>query len=289
MQTSWSAGAPGGYEVEERDVEFLRHDTGALLARMYVPLGEGPFPAVLSVHGGAWTSGDRFNNEPANRALAGTGAVVMSVDFRMPPVAGYPEPVADVHLAIRWLRAHAERYRIDPARIGGIGFSSGGHQLTLAVLRPEDDRYARLPLEPRTPGGSPQARLAFLILCYAVLDPVTRWQMVQAEHRQKLIDSHVAYWGDEATMTEGNPMRILASGEAATLPPALVIQGVVDNNLTPDMADRFGAAYREAGGAAEVLRYEDAPHGFLTRDVSTPAAVTAMERIVRFTHEARSH
>ena len=69
------------------DVEYQRHGDQPLLARLYQPIGPGPFPAVLEVHGGAWTGGDRFNNVSIAEALAADGIVVLSIDFRMPPVA----------------------------------------------------------------------------------------------------------------------------------------------------------------------------------------------------------
>jgi acetyl esterase len=263
----------------EADVEYLRHGEAGLLARLYRPAGPGPFAALVNVHGGAWTSGDRLNNEPTSRELAALGYVVMAIDFRMPPAAGYPGPVADVNYAIRWLKGHAAEYLVDPERVGGIGFSSGGHQLALNALRPGDPRYAALA---GPPVQEHDASLAFLITCYGVLDPVSRYAMVRARHLEHLVASHHAYWPDEAAMAAGSPQRMVEQGEAQRLPPALIIQGDVDNNLTPEMADRFGAAYRAAGGQADVRRYPDAPHGFLRREPDSAAGVAARAVIAQF-------
>ena len=93
------------------------------------------------MHGGAWTGNDRLTNVDIDQALAASGVVVIAVDFRMPPAAQYPEPVADINFAIRWLRANAERFDVDPAKIGLLGTSSGGHQGLLATMRPTDSRY----------------------------------------------------------------------------------------------------------------------------------------------------
>src|SRR6266436_10362446 len=93
------------------DVEYFRPEGAApLLARYYRPEGPGPFPAVLEVHGGAWTSGDRLNNVAIGEYLAAHGVVVLSIDFRMPPAARYPETVAEVNFGIRFLKANAERF-----------------------------------------------------------------------------------------------------------------------------------------------------------------------------------
>ena len=84
-------------------------------ARTDCPEGPGPFPAVLEVHGGAWTMGDRFNNVSIAEHLAGHGIVVLSIEFRMPPQARYPETVADVNFGIRFLKANAREVP-DPER-----------------------------------------------------------------------------------------------------------------------------------------------------------------------------
>ena len=67
------------HEVEASDLEYRREPSGPLLARLYRPRGAGPFPALLDVHGGAWTSGDRLNNAPLDAALAGSGIVVLAI------------------------------------------------------------------------------------------------------------------------------------------------------------------------------------------------------------------
>jgi acetyl esterase/lipase len=154
-----------------RTEDHVYHRPGGvdLLARLYRPDGPGPFPAVLEVHGGAWTGGDRFNNVAIAEDLAAHGILVLSIDFRMPPVAGYPDTVADVNLGIRWLKAHAAEFGTRPALVGGLGTSSGGHLLLLNALRPRDPRYASLPL-----AGGFEASLAFAVVCWPVADPPTR-------------------------------------------------------------------------------------------------------------------
>src|ERR671936_413999 len=93
---------PARFGVDARDIEYRRHDGAPLLARLYRPKGDGPFPAVVDVHGGAWASGDRLNNSPLDEALAKSGIVVLAIDFRMPPRYRYPASIADVNLATRW-------------------------------------------------------------------------------------------------------------------------------------------------------------------------------------------
>jgi acetyl esterase len=139
------------------DLEYLATNGVALLARFYRPEGRGPLPAVLEVHGGAWTAGDRLNNAAIGEHLAAHGIAILSIDFRMPPGTRYPETVADVNHGIRFLKTNAARFATRPELVGGIGTSSGGHLLLLNVLRPRDRRYAALPPAPMPDSPSPSS------------------------------------------------------------------------------------------------------------------------------------
>src|SRR5215471_2588520 len=132
------------FEVDVEDVEYLRHGDTPLLARIYRPRGEGPFPAVIDAHGGAWCNGDRTNNDTINAAVAKGGVVVAALDFRNPPDATYPGSVADVNYGIRWLKSEAKRFNTRPDWVGSMGTSSGGHLVVLNGLKPNDPRYAAI-------------------------------------------------------------------------------------------------------------------------------------------------
>src|ERR1051326_5815704 len=133
-------------EVRIEDVEYQRQGGRALLARLYRPAGLGPYPAVVQVHGGAWVNKDRTDNDFIARALAESGILVASLDFRMPPEAPYPASLADINLGVRWLKARARLYGSRPDWVGSMGTSSGGHQGLPAAIRPDDPRYAALAL-----------------------------------------------------------------------------------------------------------------------------------------------
>src|SRR5258708_4419000 len=104
--------------VRIEDVEYQRQGGRALLARLYRPVGAGPYPAVVQVHGGAWVNKDRTDNDFISRALAESGVLVASLDFRMPPEAPYPASLAAINLGIRWLKARARLYGSRPDRGG---------------------------------------------------------------------------------------------------------------------------------------------------------------------------
>ena len=267
----------GTREFEATDLEYQRREGTPLLARVYQPAGAGPFPAMVDVHGGGWTSGTRLQNAVICGALASSGVVVASLDFRMPPEAKYPASIADVNLGIRWLKANAARFHSRAGFVGGIGSSSGAHQLLLAALRPGDDRYAALPGPTEL-----DSTLRFVVACWPVADPLARYRMAKEKNIDNLLRNHAAYWPGEEAMAEGNPQKILERGEARDLPPILILQGTSDDNLPPNMADRFAAAWRHAGGAAELEKFEGQPHTFITKDPASAASVRALRLIQAF-------
>jgi acetyl esterase/lipase len=93
--------------------------------------GEGPFPAILIIHGGAWRAGNKTDVRPIMPEFVKHGYVAVSPQYRFCPKDVFPAQVHDVKAAVRWIKANARKYRIDPDRIGAIGFSAGGH---LALL-----------------------------------------------------------------------------------------------------------------------------------------------------------
>src|SRR5260370_14807373 len=143
--------ASAGYEIDVQDVEYLRHGDRPLLARLYSPRGDGPFPMIVDLHGGAWVRGDRTNDAVMNEPLARSGVVVAALDFRMPPDASYPGSLVDISYGIRWLKSRATAMRSRPDLVGIIGASSGAHHAMLLAMKPPDPQYAPLPLPARAP------------------------------------------------------------------------------------------------------------------------------------------
>ncbi|MDB5543442.1 MAG: alpha/beta hydrolase [Hyphomicrobiales bacterium] len=263
----------------ERDVIYHSPGGVALQARLYVPEGKGPFPGVIGVHGGRWCAEDRFTNAVIDRALAESGCLVMALDFRMPPAVKYPLPVADINFAIRWLRANAQDLSVDPTCIGAVGTSSGGHQILLNALRPDDPAYRR---DHDKAVDAVRADLAFVVACWPVSDPRARYAYARERAMDLHVRSHEAYWADEAEMDAGSPMRIVQDGKADRLPPLLLIQGSADVVLSPKMSERFADAYRAAGGPVELRTYADQPHTFITKDPEGASSKQALADICAF-------
>lgn len=115
-----------------RDVEYASTGGISLKLDLYVPDGPGPYPAVVFIHGGGWSGGDKSLNVNSSRVRqASRGYVVASINYRLSGQATFPAQSYDCKAALRWLRANASRYRIDPARIGLWGSSAGGHLVAL--------------------------------------------------------------------------------------------------------------------------------------------------------------
>src|SRR5258706_15978160 len=99
--------ANGEYQFDVQEVEYLKHGDKPLIARTFKPRGTGPFPLMVSLHGGAWCRESRMTDEVIHEVLAKTGVVVASLDFRMPPAASYPGSMIDINYGIRWLKSRA--------------------------------------------------------------------------------------------------------------------------------------------------------------------------------------
>ena len=242
----------------------------------------------MDLHGGAWCNKDRTSDAGIDEPLARSGVVVVSLDFRMPPEAGYPASLVDVNYAIRWCKARARVLYSRPEMVGILGVSSGGHQAMLAAMRPHDPRYAALPLSARIPAD---ATVRAAVLCWPVIDPLGRYhyaKQMQASTLKKPADNwvhcHDRYWPDEAAMAEGNPTLALERGEKVQMPPVLYLQGTADVAHPVPNRNRFIENYRKAGGRVELHLFEGVGEAFITNDPTSPAALSAIDKIIEFVH-----
>jgi len=255
------------YAFTTEDLEYIRHGSTPWMARLYRPTGGGPFPMVVDLHGGAWSAGDLADCDARDRVLAASGLVVAAINFRH-AADGYPASLADINFAVRWMKANAARFNGRADLVGLSGTSSGGHLAMLAAMRPNDPRYAAIPL----PSGSPavDATVKAIVMQWPVINPISRYN-----HARRLRDTpnppawigniperQEMYWKSQDAMIEGNPMLILERGEKVLTPPTLWIQGQPDQ--THDYRDpespielneplRFSHNYRKAGGLIETL------------------------------------
>jgi len=262
------------YDVEVEDVAYGGPADARLLARVYRPLGAARSrPALVDVHGGAWTYFDRTADAYFDRALAASGLVVVALDFRQAPAHRYPSAVADVVAGVRFVKANAARLGVDPARVGLVGGSSGGHLALLAAIRPNAAAYATTPFV----GGDAatvDARTVFALALWPIADPLARYRYLldRIAHPRPAADrffdaerlkaGHDAFFGDAATMHAASVPRIVAAGEAEAVPPIWIAHPELDENVTLEMSTHLAATWRGAGGTAELAVFAGVGHSF---------------------------
>lgn len=145
---TWGAQPPVPQTGHE-DLIYARRDGELLRADVYVPPGDGPFPAVLCLHGGAWRSGDKGRMRGIARQLADSGYTAVAINYRLAPKHRFPAQLQDCRAALVWMRRNAERYHIDPKRMGVFGYSAGGHLAALLGVAGTPDK--------ETAGDEPEA------------------------------------------------------------------------------------------------------------------------------------
>jgi acetyl esterase len=262
-QSAEAAGAPAydpgaRFDLVVNEVELRRNLAGRMLmARIYQPQGPGPFPTVLDLHGGAWNRKDRFAEEPMDRALAASGLLVVAVDMTLAPEAPYPACVQDANHAVRWLKAKAATWNGDGSKIGLYGSSSGGHVAELLAMRPRDPRYNSIPL-----AASPDvdATVAWVALRSPISNTFARYENAERRHNESMVKNNKVFFSPWETIHESNPQEILERGEKAALVPFLIMQGALDDNVLPEMQEKFAKSYRAAGGDCDYRLFENSVH-----------------------------
>src|SRR5882672_8049513 len=250
---------PGArFDVAVSEVELRRTPAGRMLmARIYQPKGAGPFPTVLDLHGGAWNRKDRFAEEPMDHALAASGLLVVAVDMTQAPEAPYPACVQDAHYAVRWLKANAATWNGDSSKMGIYGSSSGGHVAELLAMRPRDSRYSSIPL---ATAPDVDATVAWVALRSPISNTFARYENAERRHNEAMVKNNTVFFSPWQTIHESNPQEILERGEKVTLVPLLIMQGALDDNVLPEMQEKFAKTYRAAGGVCDYRLFENCVH-----------------------------
>lgn len=246
------------FDLVISEVELRRNAAGRMLmARIYQPKGKGPFPAVLDLHGGAWTRKDRLAEEPMDRALASSGLLVVAVDLTLAGEAPYPACVQDANHAVRWLKANAARWNGDVSKLGVYGSSSGGHVAELLAMRPHDPRYCALPV-----AGAPEvdASVSWVAMRSPPSNTIARFENAERRKNETMIQSNRTFFAPWESIHEGNPQAILDRGEKVALVPFLIMQGALDDNVLPAMQEKFAETYRAAGGQCDYRLFADSTH-----------------------------
>ena len=143
----------------EESIVYSKVGDRELLLDAYRPKTEESRPAVLVVHGGAWRSGNRKQLRHYATSLTKMGFVCFAIDYRLAPEHKFPAQIEDCRAAVRWIRSHASEYGVDAARLGAIGYSAGGHLVSLLGTTGEppgdDNGQVDTRLQAVVAGGAP--------------------------------------------------------------------------------------------------------------------------------------
>lgn len=249
--------APPSGDFEFRPaVRFARRGELDLRADLYLPKGSGPFPAVIFIHGGGWSGGDRTQLRQAAAFLAARGFAGIAIDYRLSGQARYPAALEDCAEAVRWVRAHAGRYRIDPARLGASGSSAGGHLASLlGVTATGPDR----------------------VMAVAALNPVL--DLTESDTRGEMVARFLGSRCAQAPelCRQASPVDRVTSGA----PPFLILHGTADQTVPYTQAAAMTERLRAAGVPVELFTAESGPHTFWANPRWQPQVLQALEHFFR--------
>ena len=220
-----------------------------------------PMPAIIYIHGGGWVGGS-YKSAPIVH-LAQTGYFAASIEYRLDNVAKWPAQIEDCKLGVRWLRANAARYHVDPNRIGAWGDSAGGHLVACLGTMADVKEY-------EGDGGFPGTSSAV----QAVIDyygPTDFTHPAPGIYTPKAIELTLGLFGvpfaqNTALWKSGSPLFYVKAGD----PPMLLVHGDSDDLVPLAQSTVFDAALTRAGVPHQFLIVKNAGHGFAVVDPSHP-------------------
>jgi acetyl esterase/lipase len=257
-------GLPEGVKVE-RDLEYARAGDVALRLDLYLPeKDEGAGPLVVWVHGGAWQAGSK-DNCPIVPMVA-RGYAVASIGYRLTDVAPFPAQIADCRAAIRWLRAHAEKYHLDKDRVGAWGASAGGHLVALLGMAADAPDWDKV-------GGHPDQSSRVQAVC-DYFGPADFTAMPESSRALgadsavgKLLGGALSEKKEEAR--RASPVLYASKDD----PPFLIVHGDEDRTVALDQSKRLEKALKNAGADVQLLVVKGGGHGFRGETEPSPTEV----------------
>ncbi len=240
-----------GVQYGEADGKPLLVDLAYPRATPGMPVPDR-MPAVIDVHGGGWHVGEREIGRGLLMPLQ--GFFYASIDYRLSQEAPFPAQIHDVKAAIRWLRAHADQYHVDPERIGLRGGSAGGHLITLAGVSAD---VPELEGESGWPGYSTR------VAAVAAVNPPTDLTVSKADWPWLYTPDGPAeqlFGGPlqdhQALVRSASPLTYIS----ADAPPMLLLHGTADDVVPFSQSQRLYEALREHNVEATLVAFADIDH-----------------------------
>jgi acetyl esterase/lipase len=254
---------PATYTVQ-KNLAYAPGDSHGL--DLYRPKGAGPFPTVVWIHGGGWKSGSKADVQQALRLVC-RGYAVASIDYRLSGVAVFPAQIQDVKAAIRFLRANAGTYDLDPQRFASFGSSAGGHLSALAGVASDIEAFD----DPNLGDVQVSAAVQAMVVWYgpsdlAAMDP----QLIDqgcapgsAKHglpdsaESQLLGCTVAEPACAAAVAAAAPQTYVDASD----PPALLLHGAEDCIVPFEQSATLFTVLVDAGVCAEYRKVTGTAHG----------------------------
>jgi len=237
-----------------RDVTYGNAGSVALKLDIYYPKSATEaVPAVVYVHGGAWIQGDKAIGAGANEIpeLVNRGFLVVSVDYRLAPQHKWPAQIEDVKCAIRFLRAHAAEYGINPQRIGAWGGSAGGH--LVAMLGTTD---ASVGLEGTGGYAEESSRVQAVVDMFGPAD----LSVLFRGYRGDLLEQVFGTADPNSQIARlASPVTYVSADD----PPFLILQGDKDNVVPLEQSQILYDRLLAGGVPASMVVVKNAGHGFI--------------------------
>ena len=215
------------------------------------PAGESNRPAVVLVFGGSWKSGDRTQQKAYGLALAKAGFVCLATDYRLSSEAHWPAQLCDVRVAIRWLRAHAADYAVDPRRIAVSGNSSGGHLALMAAATAAGADVGEL-------DDRDWAAQSSEISAVCAFYPPTELTDLDRDSADDTVSQLLGPDKTRADAARASPL----SHANTTFPPLLLISGGTDLRVPVSHSHRLQAALEASGNTVELHVFAQQGHAF---------------------------
>jgi len=229
------------------DLTYGIADGEELKLDISVPIGEGPFPVCILVHGGGFTKGDK-QKQPRHlfAPLSEAGYAWVSINYRLAPAHKYPASVEDLETAIRWVKAHAAEYRFDPSRIVLIGESAGAYLVNIVGAKNKKD-----------------TRVAAVVSLYGAADLLLRLKSINGKPSYNF-STYFGVTGDNEAkrkfLIEASPVTYVRRG----LPPFLLLHGNKDETVPYEQSVNFFAKLKAAKVPVEFITIEGGGHGMIT-------------------------
>jgi acetyl esterase/lipase len=238
----------------ERDLVYGKGGDAELKLDLAMPMaGDGPFPAVVFLHGRGWREGSRQEMSHFIEGVSRMGYVGVTPEYRLVPTARFPAQVEDCKAAVRWLRANARKYRIRRDRIGVVGFSAGGH---LAGMLGATDRKDGL----EGTGGNPDqpSDVQAVVTFFGPSDFSTRDWPKDLE-KEVIVPFLGGTFADKPDVyRRASPISYVTKDA----PPFLLFHGTEDELVPVDQSRRMAERLKTFGVSVDLVVLEGERHGF---------------------------